>query len=328
MPYNQFAGVGEETTYGTIVARSKFAKVMAGSTLNHKADRDKTAKLSANLGGDPEGNFDKGQRGEGKLIIPCSYDDGLFLKVLKHLLGTCATAGGAPPYTHTFTRSVTLAGGGTPTAVALTAELNFELPDAGPLQARVLAGARIMGGNFAWNAGEEIVLDADLIGKEVTQVVKSGSPTYPDYDTYEMKFSQATVSINGTAFGPVCSGLNFAISNGHEPRIRLGSVYTQRPLRRGVASLSGAVRLDWEDTPSSKVLWQAFKDNVYNSIVVTLTGPSGYSMVVTLSKVKFNESTLTPDEGELQAVEFPFEAYNDATNTAVKIAVQNSTATV
>lgn len=329
MPYGQFFAVGEETTWGTAATRNKFAKVMAGSGIHARANRERSAKLSANVGADPEGNFDKGQFGEAKVIIPMSLDDGAGFKVLKHLMGRIVSTSGAGPYIHTMDRSLaaTYPGGAVTTAVGLSCELDYELPDAGPLQSRLLTGARVRSGTFSWNAEEEIVLDCDLIGKAVTQVVKTASPVYPDYETYEMKYAQVTVSIGGTAYGAVCRGIDFTIDNGYETRFRLGSIDTQAPLRRGVSSLTGTVRLDWEASPSAKTLWDLFKANTSTSIVVTITNGS-YSMVITLSKVFFNASDLTPEEGQLQAVDFPFMAYHDATNTAVKIVITSPNATI
>jgi len=330
MRYGEFSAVGEETPWGTPVTRDKFAKRLAGLFLHHRANRDKSAKLSANVGADPEGNFDKGQHGEGKMIIPVSYDDGLGFKYLKHLIGSVSSSTGAGPYVHVLKRlcGAAATGGAVPTAVALSCELNYELPDAGPLQARLLSGARVMGGTFAWNAEEEIVLDCDMIGKEVTQVIKTASPVYPDYETYGATFAQATLSIDGTAYGAVCKGLDFTIGNGYETRIRLGNITTQAPLRRGVAELSGNIRLDWEATPSSKTLWDLFKANTPKAIVVTLTGPSGYSIVVSLGKCFFNVSNLLPEEGQLQSVEFPFLAYDVATETSVKVTITTPNATI
>jgi len=187
-----------------------------------------------------------------------------------------------------------------------------------------------MGGAFAFNAGEELILDLDVIGKEVTQVAKTASPTFPDYDANEMLWSQATLTVDGTAYGAVCSGLTFNLGNNYEKRHRLGSVYTQAPLRRGVSDLSGSLRIDWEATPSAKTLWDRFKSNTPVAIVVTATHPSGYSFVKTLPRVFFNASDLTPDEGQLQSTEFPFEAYNPTSGatTAVQVVVTSPTATV
>jgi hypothetical protein len=330
MPYGQFFAVGEETTWATPVTRNKFAKVMAGSEINPGADRSRSATLSANVGADPERSFDKAQWGEGKIIIPMSYDDGAGFKMLKHLLGVVSSTTGAGPYVHVLKRATgpPYAGGAVPTATSLSCELNYELPDAGPLQARLLAGARVVSGRFAWNAEEEIVVECDVLGKEQTQVIKTATPTYPDYDTYGATFGQAALSIDGTAYGAVCKGIDFSINNGTERRIRLGSPFTQAPLRRGVAQLSGTIRLDWEASPSAKALWQKFKDNTAAAIVVTLTGPGGYSIVTSLGKVFFTASTLSPEEGQLQSVEFPFEAYDVATDTAVKMTITTPNATI
>jgi hypothetical protein len=106
----------------------------------------------------------------------------------------------------------------------------------------------------------------------------------------------------------------------------LGSIFT-RPWASRCRGALWDLRLDWELTPSSKTLWDAFKANTSTSIVVTLTSGS-YSIVITLSKVFFNASELTPEEGQLQSVDFPFLAYHDATNTAVKIVITSPNSTL
>jgi len=328
MPYNQFVGLGEETAAGTLVARTRFAKLMEGSGLNHRADRQVSAKLSANVGGDAESVFDKGQWGEGKVIIPASFDDLFGLTLLKHGMGLYAVSG-AGPFTHTLTRKVgpPFAAGAIPTAQALSLEMNYELPDAS-LQARVSQACRVKGFRLAWNAGEEFVIDADVIGKEAAQAAKSGAPTFPDYDAYEMKFAQVGVSIAGVQYASVISGLEISVDNMHETRFRLGSVFTQPPLRRGKAAITGAIRMDWEATPSAKTLWDLWKAKTSTEIIVTITGPTNYSLVATMSNSQFLSGDNSPEEGQLQSLELPFQALHHATNTALKLVVQNQSATV
>jgi hypothetical protein len=328
--YNQFVGVGEETVYGTSVARTHFAKCHAGSTLNHKPDRQTSSILSSNVGADPESSFDRVSHGEGKIILPSSYDDRANLKLMKHALGLLVTAG-AGPYTHTNTRKVgpPFGAGTVSTAVAASVELNYELPDTN--KARLLTSGMVKSLKVSWQAGEEVKFEYDLIGQKVTQALASASPTYPDYANYLMKFAQVTVSIDGNAgHEGVISGFEFTIDNGYEVDGRLGDVNTKQPIRRGVSTIAGSFTRKWttDTTPTAKSIWDDFVANTAKAFIITLTGPSGYSQVWTLSNCQLTDGDLAPEEGQIQEVTFPFLAYHNATNSAVKCVTSNQTATI
>jgi len=329
MPYNQFIGVGEETVFGTSVARTKFAKAFGGSHLDHIADREMSAVISGNVGADGEAVFDKGQRGEGKIIIPSSYDDMAMLMVLKHAFGLYAFTAGTPAI-HTFTRKVgpPFGAGLVSASTGLSVELNYELPDTS-LAARLLTSAAVKTLGLSWTAGEEIKAEVDFIGQGVTQVAKSSSPTYPTYDTYGMTFAQAKVQIDGTDDSAIVTGLDLNLDNGFDPVMTLGSATTRAPKRKGKASTSGTLKMLWDGTTSeAKKVWDKFKANTVAALIVTMTGPTNYSWVITLNNIRWTGGTLSPDEGSLQAVEFPFMVLHDATNTAIKLVANNTSATL
>lgn len=333
MPYNQFVGVGEQTAFDTPVARTHFTKCHAGSMINPKADRQKSSILSANAGADPEESFDRGQHGGATIIIPSSYDDRANLKMYKHALGLLATSGpSGSVYTHLFTRKVgpPFAAGTVPTAVALSVELNYEFPDTS-FEAHLLTGGMVKSLKKSWAAGEEVKNEYTLIGKSATKGAKSSSPTFPDRANYAMKFSQCTVSIDGNAgHEGVISGFEFTIDNGYEVDMRLGSINTQQPVRRGVASIAGTFSRKWTTgtTPTAKAIWDAFVANTAKAFIITLTGPTGYSEVIRLANCSLMSGDISPEEGQLQEATFPFEAYHDATHTAVEITAQNATPSI
>lgn len=331
MPYNQFVGVGEQTVFDTSVTRTQFMKCHARSMANHKSDRQKSSILSSNVGADPEESFDRGQHGEATIIIPSSYDDRGNIKMMKHALGLLATSG-AGPYLHTLTRKVgpPFAAGAVSTAVALSVELNYEFPDTN-FEAHLLTGGMVKSLKKSWTAGEEIKNEYVLIGKSVTKVAKSSSPTFPDRSNYAQRFSQCTVSIDGNAgHENVISGFEFTIDNGYETDFRLGSINTQTPVRRGVSTIAGTFSRKWTTgtTPTAKAIWDAFVANTAKAFIITLTGPTGYSETITLANVQLMGGDISPEEGQLQEATFPFEAYHDATNSAVKIVCSNQTSSI
>jgi hypothetical protein len=332
MAFNQYVSLGEETTWGTAVTRTKFAKVYEGSFLDQIADREVSGVIGANVGADAESNFDRGQRGEGKIIIPVSYDDMFALTALKHMFGLYAVTG-VGPYTHTLNRGAMgppFAAGTVATAQGLSVELNYELPDTS-LAARLLSGGMVKSGTFSWNMGEPVKLELDLIGKSVTQVAKTGSATFPTYSSYEQTFAQCGIVIDGTGgdVSSVVTGFDLTIDNGYEANVTLGSVNTRQPKRRGKSNISGTIRMQWDGaTSKAKALWDKFVANTASSAVLTLTGPTNYSWVLTVSTLRFNAGTVAPQEGAIQTVDFPFTVFHTASDTAVKLVASNMTATI
>ena len=329
MAYNQYASVAEETTWGSPVTRTKFMKVYEGSYLEHMSDTDTSAAMGGNAGADPEFVYVKGQRGEGKISLPVSYDDQGILVMLKHAFGLYAFTAGSPAV-HTFTRKAgpPFGAGSVATAAGLSVELNYELGDTN-LAARLREGGLVNSLALGWSAGEEIKADFELIGEQVTQIAKTGYPTFPTYDTYMQNFTQAAVSVNSTDDTAVMTGFDFKMSNGYEPVITLGSYNTKQPRRKGKSDISGTIKMLWDGASSqAAVLWGRYKANTTTAIVATITGPTNYSWTFTLNSVKLTSATLTQAEGQLQECEFGYKVINDSSNTACKLVVNNTGVTI
>jgi hypothetical protein len=330
MAYNQFAAIAEETVWGTPVARTKFMKVHEGSFLEHVADREVATIMSGNIGADAEAVFDKGQRGEGTLILPSSFDDIGMMTLLKHGFGLYAVTG-AGPFVHTFTRKTgpPFAAGTVPTAQSMSVELNYELSDTG-LQARLLEGAMVKTVGLSWAAQEEVKGTFELIGEQVTQVVETASPTFPAYDLYLQKFSQASIKFDaGAEMNAIVTGFDFKLDNVVNPLVTLGSTTTRQPKRSGKADITGTIKMLWDGTASqAAAMWAKYKANTAASIVVIIQGPTNYLWTFTLNNVRYTTSKLTPMEGQLQPVEFEYRALHDPTLTAARLTVSNQTASV
>jgi hypothetical protein len=247
MPVNQFLALGEETIWGIPVARTVFAKVHPGNAMDHEIDQTPSSIMAANLGGDAESMFIKGESGSGTIVVPTSFDDRLLLKLLKHAIGTVSSTTAGSPWTHTFTRSQRIQGGAVPNAVGLSLETNFELPDAGPLQARLVEGSVVNTLELGWEAENEIKATCGILGEQMTQIQETASPSFPNYDTYLQKYSQAGLTVNfGGDFGPVVMGVNVKIDNKYETLFTLGSSTTRQPRRKGKAEISGTLKLLWD----------------------------------------------------------------------------------
>ncbi len=253
--YNGFLAVGEETQWGTPVARNKFAKIHVGNTLDHEIDQQPSSIIGANLGGDVESMFVKGESGSGTIIIPSSIDDGARMKILKHAFGAVSTTGSSP-YTHVFTRFTgpPFPGGAVSNAMGLSVETNYQFPDGpptptGPLQARLIEGSLINTLEWGWQAEEECKTTATIIGEQMTQIQQTGSPTYPDLDTYIHKYSQVGIKVDsGGEASQVVLGVSLKIDNKYNTLMTLGSSTTRQPRRKGKGEVTGTLKILWDQT--------------------------------------------------------------------------------
>jgi hypothetical protein len=326
MGYNQYLATGEETTWGTAVTRNKFAKTFEGSSLEHKVERAYSGANAGNTGADPEFIYEKAQWAEGTIVMPVAYDDACIMRLLKHGIGGVATSGSGP-YLHTFTRGNTgdvFAGLNQAAATSLSLELNSELPDTA-LAARLMKGAAVTSIGLSLEAQGEFTATFGVMGLEAKQAAKSASPTYPNYDLYLSKWTQATLSVGGTDRTTVVKGFSLDLQNNYEKVICWGSSNTKRPRRVGKSSISGSFTLSWESSASAV---KAIIDSYYLSqtacpLILTVQGPTGYSWTMNLTKAFVVNSEMDSPEGQLQSNKFDFLCGNDATDTALKLVVSN-----
>lgn len=331
MFYGQYIGAGEETTWATAVARTKFAPVFAGAVLAHRRPARPRSELNRR---DVTGHFYDAEFGDGSFAFPLSYDGGFLMKILKHTLGIAGVSG-AGPYVHTYTVNdgPPYTGGSVATAHGLTLELHADLPDAGPLESWRMDGAAIQSLALSFQQNQELQGVVTPLGQKVTQVVKTAQATVDaamdDLDTYAVIPSQITLTVDGTSYSAVCDRVDLTINPNLAQIPRLGSVYIRQPRpAAGKRTVTGTLLLDWEATPSAKTLYDKFLSGATAIVVVTATGPSGRSLVATMSKVRILGDTPPVQEGGVLPVSLPFIAEYNATDSGpIKVVLTNQIAT-
>lgn len=315
MAYGIFAGWGEETTWGTAVARTQFAKVYSESQAMH----DKPMEPVAFLGNrDPDRPFFGPERGTAELVLPWVYT-GLG-KLFKHALGITVDAG-AGPYTHTHSLDAKPYTRTSSPLKGLTVELNGELPDAGPLEAWLLTGGRVLRMAGGVRAGEENRITVGLQGKEITQVIKSGSPTFPNLDTEWVIPQQVLLTIDGGAHD--IYGFDWELNNGlREDKAFIGSQFRSPAPVSGKRSITGTIDKEWV----SKALWDKMKAGTTAALLATATAGARIQ-TIRLANVRFGAFMPPLQEGEDMQHQLPWTAFDDATYGAMQIIETNATAT-
>lgn len=328
---------GEETTYGTAVARTTFSRFHSGSALEHIIDQDRHSVYGRSQ---IDRFFKKSERGDGKLQLPLYVGQatgGGLGKLLKHLLGLYSVSG-AGPYTHLFTMGADeppFGAGAVSTAQSLTVELDPELPDAGK-EALIGSGCMVNAATVKIAGGDEPMIELDVLPQKVVQGAKTGSPVYPALDSYLALPVLTSIVVDGGDISAVCPGIEFTVNNSRANDVLVvGSIYPKQPRVRGVRRVTGTLHRLWETTPapSADTLYGKFLSGAALSIVVTVTIGANDYLKFTMGNVKALGKTPPPVEGGYMPFDVEFEAMYDPTvvasvvNTALRVEEKSTTLT-
>jgi len=325
--YEAFVGWGAETTWGTPVTRTVFARAYPEAALDHEVPQEPYGYIASR---DAEVPFVQAQKGTGSLPIPMSYVG--MERLLEHCVGKRTTSG-AGPYTHTFDVDDATYTRTSPAAlVGLTIEHYLGLPDAS-LGSLLLYGARCRSYGAQIRANEQMRFSSEWIGKQVVQAAKTASPTFPAYGSAAastlVKWTQIAITLDGTAGAPIY-GLDFTVNNSlREDKVQLGGGgYISAPLAQGKRSVTGTIDKEWiTAAPGGKALYDKFLANTSATILATATGPGNFSMTVRFNNVRFTGKTPIGKESEETDQSLPWTAYDDATFGAIQIVQINDTQT-
>lgn len=319
---DQRVAYGEETAWGVAATRTKFSRIKAGGIVVARVNREPYQTLGRVT---QDRMVDRVEYGEAGIDFPFVYEG--IEKILKHCFGSVSTAG-AGPYTHTFQVASWPPTGGAVTAEGMSLEANYDLPNA-TNKARLLTGGLVTAIELMLNVGEDVDVKTEWIGKQVTHVAVTGSPVYPDLETYLVSPHQIGLTVDGTDYSAIVQGLTLRIAQNRNVAPRYGQRYTARPYRSDRLSITGALRVLWEASPDVRTdLWQKFVDGTTGAIIATGTGPSSRAFELRLPKVVYMGDALEMQEGERVPVEFPFECQDDATYSPAQLELTNQTVTV
>lgn len=309
MPFDIFAGWGEQSAYDTAVGRTQFARVYDGTDANHKKPGEPHTYLSA---ADPETVHYKTEYGDFTLEPVVVYD-GLG-KLLKHALGSVADAGSGP-YTHTHSLA------DSPPDHGLSVEVHKGLSSGA--ESKLVTGGKITEFGIEASVGEEVKFTFSGVGRRVTLTAKTASPTFPDYDNDIIKVSQITVAIDGatTNVKSVSVQLN---NNLQTDRGFLGSQYIAEPKRAGKREITGEIGKEWEDA----TLYNKFLSGSTATLLITCSGSGNNEMTIRCNEIRFlGDPSEELTESESIGQTLPFTAFKDATYGALQIVETNDTAT-
>jgi hypothetical protein len=235
--YGGSFGVGEESTWGTEVARAVWLRantvgVQRKVVTEMVPDLGSHGSLSTNDKSSFIGREDIG----GPLVWPMAYDDGT-LTMLRHMFGTVADAGAGPDsWTHTYKNTSLAANQG------LTLSLIYGT-HASLSTGREVYGAKIGSWEISGEAGKQIMCSADVVARSASAIQAAESPTYGT-PTYILA-SQLSTLFTANSVTEGVQKFSLRVNRNFEIQHELGSLFISEPIDGRMS-----VELDLE------MLWQ------------------------------------------------------------------------
>lgn len=312
-----YLGFGQETVYGTPVARVNFLEIndenmgvdepkIESAALAQVGIRStKVAQGMISTGGDF--NFDASYAG--------------WERLLKHVCGNIVSSrpdvtSSPTVWDHTFTIADQL-----PTGLTIEVFRGTETFLTEPNKAFVYAGCLISNMNISCGADDLMKIGVNVMGQQEARAAKS-TPVY-DNSTLAV-FHQGTLKWNDSDVEAHSFSLD--INNSLEMRAKLGSRLTRQPKRSGKLDVSGSFQaefINWDQ-------YDDFRAATNRAIVIQFIGPviiNSFSnqITITLAVSKINTYRVVLNQPGRLIVDIQFKAYRTESAGELSIVMRNTT---
>lgn len=316
-----YLGYGEETTYGTAVARTNYLDVNSESIKDSHTlvesgalnsigiDTDRVAKGSVAFAGD--------------IVFDAMY--GGWERILRGLSGSVGyaftTNGQATGvHRHRFTPDPDL-------DKFFTLELFRDTNDfagADANQAFIYKGCKVNSMTFDASLDSFVQVTTNIVAQDMARAAKS-TPTLPTENL--VVFTEGAVTLDGSSYN--VESFNLTVNNGlNTSKRRVGSRTIFEPTRNAKIEVTGSITLDFE----SFARYDKFINGTAFAIVLTCTGAAVGSgnekMVFTLNKCRLTDwGAPVSGPGQIQET-FSFKAYRDTGISEYQIDLENDNTTI
>lgn len=319
-----YAGLGEETTYGTPVTRTVFLDV-TGETLS--LNHERVVSGSLNQIGVRSNKIANGLfRVAGDVTFDVPYTG--WELFLKHALGSVATTGPVDnAYTHTFDIANALPTG-------LTIEIYRDSSNflAGDLDdAFLYEGCKVNSLSLSATIGAYLSCTASIVAQDENRGARTVAATVnTDLNATRdlIVFTEGSLSYDN--FTTSVESFELTLNNNlNADRFRVGSRLTREPVRGGKIEVTGSFTADFD----SFARYDEFKNSTTKALTLTFTGANvpnsgtAQSMTITLNRVIPTGVDLNVDDGGILTQTIPFVAYRaqtPATPHEVRVALVNN----
>jgi len=312
---NSWIGWGQEGTWGTAVAPTKFAELVSE---NIRAMRVRTPRPVFRDLDVREGHFyDEKFGAAGPFSIEVNYEG--LLRLLEHLTGgtpTTVQVDAGVRWTHAFT----LAAGELMTGKGLSFQVNKDLTNVNRL-----FGGKLLGMTLSVDPRRNTLIELDLVGKDMDQV-GAAAPTFPTGSLY-VAGHQATVEIDDVA--RAVDTVELVIENALDDDKRvIGSKQIAEPVRGGDRrGISGTIVADAVDADWTKLnAGTLFKLEILHQGAALGTG--FYRFDVTALKCMVTEDPIQVGDSGIIKATIPFVVQKPTSGQMLQIDVHNAESAV
>jgi len=309
---NSFLRVGEETTWGSEQASTTQDIRMISSTLQIVQERERTTHLSVPTSGMQSGTFEGFRNAGGSIDIPAYYD-GIGV-LIKAALGAVSSSG-SDPYVHTYTPASTLP--------SLT--IQFQRGTNLANSREDFLGMKVNTMTISAEAGSEMTISFDLIGKDADARTTNETPAFPAHDQV-LHFEAGDLTL-GSSFAPTAlqiRSFELTLSNAIDRRNLLGSKLTGEPVFTDLREVTMTVTCDVTDNTLYNASLTGTTDDV--SLQFTRTANANHHFKMTLSNATIEDynDNITAF-GRVERT-FTFRGTANATNAGLTIEIKNGSA--
>ena len=300
-------GFGEETTWGTTVAPTKFIEITEESLDLKQIVKARTSLRSAT----PREPL-KGKRGvEGSFKFNLCYEGAELL--LKHLMGSVSTAVVGSLKQHSFLL-----------AEALPTGLSLNLQRGEYSQDFRYGGCKVSKLTLTQNLEGFLEASIDIVGQEET-LVTHVTPTLPSAPF--VMWDEFTGTFDSIAWPAQMIELTIENPLANDS-YKLGNRLRQRLERGGVRKISGKVEMEFENISH----YNYFRNQTQIGHTFTWTGPTvsgaNYVLGVTGTKIVFQEAPMGVKSVGPIKIAMPFESFASASNNETLIQLTNTVVSV
>ena len=240
---NTFVKTGVESTWGNVSGsmHTNTNRVIS-TTLARQQQRDGRTHLSTSDGATRMGFFDTFEETGGNLTIPFYYDGiGTFIK---GLIGSATTTPAGSDFIHEYKSNTT-------DFISFTCELQRGSDSTQGMEK--FLGMKVASGTISVEAGSEMTLSMELIGKTSNNRASGITPTYNTGVQQVYHYESGGLTWNGTTY--YIRSMEISVDNKLERRNLLGSKLTYEPDSTDYREITMSCELDLED------------NNLYNDMI-------------------------------------------------------------
>jgi hypothetical protein len=283
--YNLYAGFGEEVTFGTGVAGTRWFEIIS-ENIKCKARPRLPAKALGSLSA--KRTIRGKTEGGGSFQAEMSWNG--FERLFKHNFGASSVATiGANPYTHTFTLKAALDTG-------LTLLINRDAVGIGGSAMFQYLGAHIAKLKISQQENEPLIIEPTFILRDVANVAVQ-APTYPTWDPIEYGYMTiARIDPDGGATDIKIISFSLEIDNKLEAKQYLTSHLSQGVHRVDRRSVMWEAEIEFENL----TVYNAYKNQDEHDFRFKWMKDSGIDTVNTL-QIDMPKSYLEEGEPEVSA---------------------------